>query len=107
MLRKRMLDWAAVLVTLSISFDSCLTYESFFSPLVFFIIHNYADTWSQGKTLLVTISSWVGQVILQIEKYLKQAVEKNYYQFWKLTTDSEKIIAGYRDDAVKELLVTA
>ena len=24
-----------------------------------------------------------------------------------MTTDSEKIIAGYRDDAVKELLVTA
>ena len=30
-----MFDWEAVLVTLSISFESCLTYDSFFFTLSF------------------------------------------------------------------------
>ena len=40
-------------------------------------------------------------------KNILNKLSQSYYQLWKLNTDSEKIIAGYRDDAVKELLVTA
>jgi len=40
-------------------------------------------------------------------KNIWNKLSKSYYQLWKLNIDSEKIIAGYRDDAAKELLVTA
>ena len=101
-----MLEWEGVLVTLSIFFESCLTYDSFFFTVSFlsFIIMLILEPKEKFYWLLfrVGLVKWFCRL-----KNIWNKLSKSYYQLWKLNIDSEKIIAGYRDDAVKELLVTA